>query len=164
MSDRGNFCDFSRVEQHKGFYNDDNFTEALFNIKYADFNQLPDDDEFIYRTAYVLMHGSCQIFALSLKKMFGYTPYVIEEIHDKGFHAFCQVNKDGNLYYIDARGITSSFDEFMEVAGEFVKEEYIIRPVNFNDIEDWEKECEYNEEVYAFAEYVIRTYNECYVL
>ena len=43
-------------------------------------------------------------------------------------------------------------------------DEYIIRPVNSNDIDEWERDSDYNEEAYAFAEAVINKYKECYIL
>ena len=72
--------------------------------------------------------------------------------------------KNGNWYYIDARGVTSSFDEFMSVAKRFVTDEYTIRPIIPKDIEEWEIGSEYNEEAYAFAEVIIKKYRDCYTL
>lgn len=40
----------------------------------------------------------------------------------------------------------------------------IIRPVNDDDIVEWEKHDKYNKEAYAFAEAVIEKFKECYVL
>jgi hypothetical protein len=67
-------------------------------------------------------------------------------------------------YYVDARGITTSFDEFMAVAREFVSDEYTIRPATLEDIEEWEKDSKYNEVAYAFAEVVIRKFQTYYIL
>ena len=107
---------FKQYGWHKGFYHDDNITESLGKIKYTDFFDYPDDDDFPYYSASSLLCGSCNHFALSLKNVFKYTPYIIEGNYSKGFHAFCQLYKAGTWYYIDARGITSSFDEFMKIA------------------------------------------------
>ena len=52
----------------------------------------------------------------------------------------------------------------MSVAREFVSDEYTIRPVTPDDIEEWEKDSDYNEEAYAFSEAVIEKYKECYTL
>lgn len=59
--------------------------------------------------------------------------------------------------------MTSSFDEFMEVAKQFVHDEYIIRPVLPEELAEWEKEDYYKEASY-FAESVIEKYKECYTL
>jgi hypothetical protein len=101
---------------------------------------------------------------VALNKVLGYSTYIIEGRNKKGFHAFCQIYANRKWYYVDARGITSSFDEFMEAAKTFVTDEYIIRPVEPSDIEGWEKDCNYNKEAYAFSEAVINKYRECYTL
>ena len=148
--------------QHKGFYNNGNAEEVLNKIAYTDYFDTEPNEEFPYGTADSLLRGSCQLFALSLSKMLGYQAYVIECIYTKRFHAFCQVSKDGQLYYIDARGVTTSFDEFMEVASFFVPGDYNIREVTSMDIEDWNSNEEYLKEARAFAEVIIKDYEENY--
>jgi len=164
MKDKNALISFGRYGFHKGFYNDENPTESLLNIKYNDFWEFPEDDEFPYYTAYPLLCGSCHLFALSLQKIFNYNAYIIEGKNRKGFHAFCQIYKNRKWYYVDARGITSSFDEFMDIAKTFVTDEYIIRPIDSSDIEEWNQDDNYIEEAYAFAEAVIQRYKECYIL
>lgn len=165
MTTRGEFRNFNRYEHHKGFYNDNDPEESLLHINYTDFWEFPDDNDFPYYTAHELLCGSCHHFALSLKKALNYNPYIIEGKQGGGsFHAFCQIYKNKKLYYVDARGITESFDEFMDVAKRFVPDEYIIRPVNDNDVDEWESDSNYNKEAYAFAEAIINKYKECYIL
>lgn len=164
MSDRGQLCAFNYFEYHKGFYNDEEPTKALLKINYTDFWDFPDDEEFTYYTAYELLCGSCNHFAVSLNKIFGYNLYIIEGKNKRGFHAFCQIYTNRTWYYVDARGITSSFDEFMDVAKIFVTDEYIIRPVTSDDINEWEMDSKYNEQAYAFSEAVIEKFKECYML
>ncbi len=167
MDRKGALISFCGYGWHKGFYNIggiDDITDALLEINYTDFFEYPDDEEFPYDSAHSLLCGSCNHFAVALKKVLGYTPYIIEETDRKGFHAFCQVYKNGKLYYVDARGMTSSFDEFMVVARKFVRGEYIIKQATQDVIEEWESGSEYNEEAYAFAEAVIRKYIECYTV
>ena len=153
-----------RSAVHKGFYNDDDFSDELIKIRYTDFFEYPDDEDFPYDSAHSLLRGSCNHFALSLQKKLDYNPYIIHEKNGVGFHVFCQIQKGRTLYYVDARGITSSFDEFMTVAREFVRGEYIIRPVSQEDIDDWAKDSNYDEEAFEFAEAVIEKYRECYTL
>lgn len=167
MDRKGDLISFSRFGWHKGFYNANDFddiTDALCEICYEEFFEYPDDDEFPYDSAHSLLRGSCNHFAVALNKVLGYTPYIIETSDKRGFHAFCQTYKNGKLYYVDARGMTSSFDEFMIVAREFVRGEYTIKEVTQDIIEEWESGSEYNEEAYAFAEAVIRKYIECYTV
>ena len=51
----------------------------------------------------------------------------------------------------------------MLVAREFISDEYTIRQVTEEDIQDW-KDDVYNDEGLAFAEAVIEKYKECYIL
>ena len=164
MSNKEKCCSFNRYEYHKGFYNDSDPEKSLLNIYYSDFWEFPDDDEFPYYSAHELLCGSCHHFALSLKKLLNYNVYIIESINGGGFHAFCQIYKHKRWYYVDARGITSCFKEFMDVAKTFVPGEYIIRPVTESDIAEWESDSDYNDEAYAFSEAVIENYKECYTM
>lgn len=164
MSRNKELITFSQYGRHKGFYNDNNVLESLCHIKYTDFFIYPDDDEFPYDTADSLLSGSCNHFAVALQKALGYTPYIIEGKCCKSFHAFCQIYERGTFYYIDARGITSSFDEFMIVASKFVHGEHTIREATLDIIEDWESGSNYNKEAYAFSEAVINKYRDYYTL
>ena len=167
MVRKGDFISFSGFGWHKGFYNVngvDNITDVLLKIRYTDFypDDYPDDKYFPYDSAASLLLGSCNHFAVALNKVLGYTPYIIETSDRNGFHAFCQVYKNRELYYVDARGMTSSFDEFMVVARKFVQGEYTIKKITQDIIEKWESDSEYNKKAYAFAEAVISKYIECY--
>lgn len=75
--------------------------------------------------------------------MLNYNVYIIDGNNKRGFHAFCQIYRDRRWYYIDARGITTSFDEFMDVAKTFVNDEYTIRLASEDDVLEWESDCEY---------------------
>lgn len=163
MSNKDCFFPFSQVRQHKGFYNDGDPENSLNEIDYADFFDLPDNDDFPYDTAWTLLCGSCNIFVLALQEAFDYNPYIIEPIDGAGFHAFCQKNRQGKIHYVDARGVTSSFDEFMEIAKQFVHGEYIIRPVTDEDKKGWEQD-DYFWEGFNFAKAIINKYSECYLL
>lgn len=164
MRERGKLVSFGNYEWHKGFYNDENYTDTLIKIRYSDFFEEPDNDEFPYDSAYVLLNGSCNHFAVSLGKIYGYNVYVIQQIDKKGFHAFCQIYERGRWYYVDARGITSSFDEFIKGVRTFVGDEFTIRLMSDKDLSEWEDYCEYNNEAYAFSEAIINKYDECYAL
>lgn len=164
MNYRKAFISTCHYGWHKGFYNDGDYSSALGHIKYTDFFDDPYTEEFPYDSAEVLLCGSCNIFAFCLQKCLGYNAYVIEPNDKNGCHMFCQIYKNRTWYYIDARGITTSFDEFMEVAKKFVSDEFTIRRLTDDDIEEWENECDYNEEAYAFAEAIIEKYKDCYTL
>lgn len=164
MSNKKIFCRFNNCEMHKGFYNEGNPTNELSKIYYEHYFEYPDDEEFPCDTACTLLCGYCHLFALTLQEILGYTPYVIEGNNKKSFHAFCQAYRNGKWYYIDARGITSSFDEFLSGITTFVTDEYTIRILEDKDIEEREKDSKYDEEAKAFAKTIIETNKECYTL
>ena len=164
MKERSEFYSMGCYGWHKGFYNDDDCENTLLHIRYSDYGEVPDDDMFAYDSVYSLLRGGCHVFALSLQKVLGYNAYIIQGNNKVGFHAFCQIYKKGKWYYIDARGITTSFDEFMKVAGSFVSDEFTIRPIDSSDIEEWKKDDNYFTEACLFAEAVIKEYKECYTL
>ena len=155
---------FRHIGWHKGFYKEENITDALCSVLYENFLEVPEDEEFPYFSAGQLLRGSCHHFVLGLEKVLGYTPYIIEGKNRKSFHAFCQIYKGGLWFYVDARGVTTSFDEFMDVAKEFVSDEYIIRPVEANDLTEWKKDDKYFDIATAFAVAVIEKYKHYYTL
>ena len=161
---RKKICSFKYCGFHKGFYNDKDIFTALNSINYSDFFEKPDNDEFPFETAEQLLRGACHLFALSLHKLLNYNVYIIEENDKKNFHAFCQVYRNKILYYVDARGVTTSFDEFMGIAKQFVRGEYTIRAVSDDDVKELEKDGDYNKEAYEFAEAVIKKFKDCYTV
>ena len=164
MSARRDFQYFNQYECHKGFYNDEDCEGTLSGIHYSDFNELPSIEAFPFDNAEVLLRGACNCFALSLQKVLNYSTFVIEEKNGKGFHVFCQIYRDKSWYFFDARGITSSFREFMNGLEVFIHDEFTIRPVTPEDKQRWESGDYYYKEGYMFAEEVIREYRECYIL
>lgn len=149
---------------HKGFYNDEDYLKSLQNIHYSDFFEVPDVGDFVYHSAYVLLNGSCNHFAVALSKLNNYNAYIIQPNDSECFHAFCQFYTNKYWYYADVRGITTSFDEFIHGIRGFVGGEFTIRKMSSIDIENWEKEFKYNNEAYSFSEAIINKYSECYLL
>lgn len=152
---------------HKGFYSEKDAVKALEIIDYSDCFECSDpdeDDRFIYSSADHLLHGECTCFALALKDIFGYFPCIIERKGGVGFHAYCQKTKNGKTYYIDARGVTESFEEFMTVAREFVGDEYIVRTVTEKELKDWVSDDEYYEYALAFSTALINDYKDYYTI
>lgn len=146
--------------------NDRYYTEqSLDNIRYSDFFEEPDVDDFPYDSACQLLCGSCHIFALSLQKLLHYDVYVIEANIKKTFHAFCKVCRNGVCYFVDVRGITSNIDEFKKGIEIFIHNEHTIRPVSDDDIRKWEEDSnKYDKEGYEFAEAVIKKYKKHYTV
>ena len=69
-------------------------------------------NEWVYENADDFRQGSCQLFALALHHIFGYSSYIINE--DSSNHYFCKKSCGGTTYYIDVRGITTDFNRFSE--------------------------------------------------
>ena len=158
MCSNRDLVEINCIEKHKLFYNNVDPKSALSSIPYSAFFDEP-DGEFPYSSANDLLSGSCDSFALALHKLLNYSPYIIKEASDKGFHAFCQVYKGGEWYYVDARGMTTSFSEFVNGIKFFVNSEFIIRPVSARDIMDWKSSNEYSDYGLKFAEAFIERYN-----
>lgn len=164
MCKKEDFISCCQYGWHKGFYTHKDMITALSQICYENLFEEPCNCELPCDSLYLLLCGACNYFAVSLQRKMGYNVYIIEGNNNTSFHAFCQVYKNGRWHYIDARGVTTSFDEFMTVASEFVSDEYTIRMATPNDIEDWEEDCDYNKEAYAFAEAVIDKYEQHYTV
>ena len=78
------------------------------------------------------LHGFCDWFAITLGRKFDYT---INSIWDKQtnslMHAYC-TQKVGNItYYIDSRGITDNYNEFIN---EFAHNDYKRYPERYTNI------------------------------
>jgi hypothetical protein len=69
---------------------------------------LYDISDYDYYDADYFRHGACQLFAYALNEIFGYEVYIISA--DKDIHIFC---RSGSGDYIDVRGKTKSFKEFI---------------------------------------------------
>lgn len=165
-TERSKYCSVHRTEIHKGFYCDDNDFANLLEIDFdGHLNQIDDGEEHL-TSAECLLRGSCQAFALKVEEILGYKAFIIRECGGKGHHVFCQATIDGKNAFIDARGVTTSFDEFMEVAAEFVQGPFEIRRVNENDIAEWQRNSDTNshEEHLALAKEVINANIDCYEL
>lgn len=162
-TDRSRYRPVHGTELHKGFYCDNN---NYANLKEIDFDghlaQIDDDEEHL-TSAGCLLEGSCQAFAMQVEEILGYEAFIIKECNGKCHHVFCQATLDGKIALIDARGVTTSFDEFMEVAGEFVKGPFVIRRINEKDIAGWQSSSDNSHEEHrALAEAVIKANIECY--
>ena len=82
-----------------------------------------------FREQYVLndfLHGWCDIFADCLHKIYNYPIYRINNEYNEKIltHAYCKTKKANETLYIDIRGITNNFHEFIEEFEDFCSEEY----------------------------------------
>lgn len=150
---------------HTGFYNKKDITKALRSIAAGDFEELREiktDEECPYTDASNFLCGSCTLFALALHNRFDYVVYEIVRKGNSLAHAFCQADYGDKKIYIDVRGITSDFTEFMTGILLPPNEEYCIQKRDTEqDILCPEK---YDDFGYAFAEAVINRNPEFYTL
>ena len=71
------------------------------------------DDEDHLTLAAHLLRGSCQAFAFKIEEILGYKALINEGYNGKGHYVFCQADLEGKIALFDARGVTTSYDEFM---------------------------------------------------
>lgn len=101
-----------------GFYNESDLrkiTILQFSKQLADSKSvknleglLEKDEHFIFDNADIFRQGVCQLFAYALQQKFGYKVYEIRA--GTAFHIFC---KTLDNQYVDVRGMTPSFSEFI---------------------------------------------------
>lgn len=53
------------------------------------------------------------MFALKNEEILGYKAFINEERNGKGRHVFCRANLEGKIALIDARGVTTNYDELI---------------------------------------------------
>ncbi len=73
-----------------------------------------------YEDASYFLQGSCELFALALHQEFGFKVYTIPT--KISFHCFCKSNYNGAEVYIDVRGATTDFNEF--ISGVYLPKEH----------------------------------------
>lgn len=100
---------------HKGFYKNGDVVKSLAAITYETIMGSAPDEDGVYSDAAVFLMGSCQLFSYALMNAFGYIPYEIRD-NSNNIHCFCQSKYQGKRVYIDVRGITSDFDEFLRTS------------------------------------------------
>lgn len=148
---------------HTGYYLEPFWTikKRLGNVTYEEVMGCtpPDDEEFIYYDAEIFLNGSCQLFSYALMKKFGYAPY---KIKDKNHvHYFCQASYQKKRVYIDVRGMTSDFGEFLQSSCISADEAITITPQEISDDELFEIE---QDKIWGlpFAKAIIERDKICY--
>ena len=139
-------------------------SERLTKILNPQFSDPEDDSsEFhnVYEDASIFLQGSCQLFSLALHQEFGYDAF---EIRQGIFcHFFCKATYAGEPIYIDVRGMTTSWEEFLSgTYADFhdydeITPQDIEETAKLNDPDDL-----YAKDGLAFAKYLIHEYPEYY--
>lgn len=77
-------------------------------------------------TAYDFLHGYCDEFAFSLHEKFGYPVYQINDEDGKMIHCFAMIIFNDIHYFIDVRGVTTDYSEFLSEFEDWTDEESSI--------------------------------------
>lgn len=140
-----------------GHYLRKDLRKSLSQVK----NSLLNNDELSecpYDAADIFLQGSCQMFSLVLNREFHYPAYKIS--FGRSFHCFCMEIKNGVKIYIDVRGATDDFEEFIRDTYLPNNAQYIIELQNLE--EDSKLQEEYDEIGMAFAQEIVTKYRDYY--
>lgn len=129
------------------------------------------DEAFHFRykdriwTGGCFLHGLCDVFAAALYNVFKYQTVKITDGHGKLIHAFCRAEQNGRPIYIDARGITSSYEDFISPFADFAEDESLLYHITLSDGRSKKKYAkrEYRT-FYENAVLFIRTNKEYYTV
>jgi len=156
------------IHFHTGYYKKsgktyDEMSKSLgqeTNNEYFDGKGVISDLPNPYEDASIFLQGSCELFALALHQEFGFKVYTIPT--GMSFHCFCKSNYNGTEVYIDVRGATTDFKEF--ISGVYLaRESYDCHDFTLRDIEDDAKLSNpYDTEGLAFAKHLIHEHPEYY--
>ena len=94
-------------------------------------------EDISYRglSLYDCLHGWCEYFALELNKRYSYSLRMLYDYDNNFIHAFCSTCKD--TLFIDARGITDNWNEFIEEYIDFTEpDSCIVRPITVSKLKD----------------------------
>ena len=114
------------------------------------------------RTAHIFLYGSCHIFASQLCKIYeDYNVYEIMNSSGRTIHWYAQTYYKNMPIYIDVRGATTSFEEFISEFRPHIVDGYKIQKQN--------KELPFSEEDWIetgilFATAIINEYAEYYCI
>ena len=95
---------------HTGFYKEYPKKKLTDYENYL-LNDIPYETDNPYEMADIFLNGSCDIFALYLHNKYGYEIYKLS--NRPAIHYFCIDYSKGIKKYIDVRGITTSYEEFI---------------------------------------------------
>lgn len=148
---------------HNGFYimQKENIKSELEKICNPFLTEELENADCVYYDAYIFLKGICHIFAFALHEIFGYEIYEVRSNDNGTNHWFCQSYYQGKKIYIDVRGATTDYEEFLEEFQPLMGKKPIINlyeninPLDFKD--EWE------DNGIKFAKDIILKYYEYYL-
>lgn len=128
---------------NKGYYSRGNLLckSELETVKIEDFPEIEiyDPDETCpYVDAHDFLMGSCQLFAVELNRKFGYPIYAII-LKGQMIHCFCQVRRDETTYYIDVRGVTNNYSDFLLETKVLDDSNFVIQEYTVDSFDEWDE-------------------------
>ena len=157
---RSNMIPFGNGDYHKGLFIDGrlsvDFERELDKVTFGKCEIFPCDADlpcpYEDSSAQIFLHGSCDLFAKQFREKFNYDIYEILDKKGRPIHWYAQSNYQGRPAYIDVRGATTNFEEFLYEFKFLAGDDYEIHQRN-DDMshigEDWV------ETGIQFAKYVI---------
>lgn len=148
---------------HTGFYENgiENIKKELLEIKSSgDSVEILKNSECVYYSAEDFLHGICHIFAYALHQKFGYDILELKSNSGSTVHWCCISNYNGKEIYIDVRGVTSDFDEFLFEFYPEIREDFSKNIIK--NLTNYEIELEKNE--LKFANEIIEKYYNYYLI
>lgn len=136
----------------------DKFLRSIIIDELCDL-ELPEECDFPIANAHDFLMGACNLFALALHKKFGYKVYTIKH-ENQIYHYFCITYSKGHKIFIDVRGMTSNFEDFMLGVLLPQNSEYFIHKIEIN--EDEELSEKWAKEGLLFANAIISKFPEFY--
>lgn len=114
--------------------------------------------------AYNFLHGYCNEFAYMLNEKYGYPVFEIKDEKGKLVHSFTRLVKDNVYYFIDIRGITTDYHEFISEFEDWIDEETSIENTFLVDLskEEVRKEQQPSKVNRQFIEELFSDYGDYY--
>jgi hypothetical protein len=116
-----------------GFYTD--LDELREEYDCSDFGFLENEIQYKGLTPHDFLHGYCFEFARYLNLLYHYPIECIYAEDDSLIHAYCVIEKNNKSLFIDIRGCTDDWDEFIDDFADFMTyydepNYYIEKPKN----------------------------------
>ena len=148
---------------HKGFYENDveSIKTQLGKIKSINSAEIFKNGDCVYYEANIFLHGICHIFAYVLHQKFGYDILEVKNKSGSMIHWCCITKHNGRKLYIDVRGMTTDYDEFLS---EF-QPDIGLKPLKNKiiNLENYEDEWKETDQL-QFASEIITKYYSYYSL
>ena len=140
-------CNITIQEKNNGHFHTghylkgyENIYSSLEEIEFDECYIIPNDidnsDECPYSSALDFLHGACHLFAYMLYQLFGYEVFKIKTENNDNIHWYAQKIHQGKKAYIDVRGATTDYDEFILEFKESMGTDYeIIKRNKEQDVE-----------------------------